>query len=227
MKPPLKERFKAEIQKIKQMNFREKREYIWEYYKLQIIGGIIAALLIGSLVNDTIINPPARSALTIAWMAGFEMTENLEALTDKIYPVVVDYTQNETLHLLNFNMIGDPQHDMAQHQRFSAMTAAQEIDIVIGDFNINETTEVANLGIAPAWTFMDLRPVLTELGISSENLLFFEEEGHPPLAFAIPIAETPAFANLGISTENRYFAIVINTLRYDAVIAAFRELWGI
>ncbi|MCL2016803.1 MAG: hypothetical protein FWG68_11220 [Defluviitaleaceae bacterium] len=226
MKPPLKERFAAEMQKIREMAWRERREYIWDYYKLHIIGGLLFIFLGGSILNDTVINPPASSVLTIAWMAGFEMEENLNALSDTIYPIVVDYTQNETLHILNFNMIGDPQHDMAQHTRFSAMTAAQEIDIVIGTFAFNETTEVPNLGIAPAWTFMDLRPVLAEIGVNSDNLLFFEEDDNPPLAFAIPLDETPAFANLGIATENRYLAIVVNTLRYDAVVTALRELWA-
>ena len=42
----LKDSFREEKRKLKDMNFRDKLWYIWEYYKIPIIGVIVAVALI-------------------------------------------------------------------------------------------------------------------------------------------------------------------------------------
>ena len=222
----MKERFNAEWKKIKAMEGPVKREYIWDYYKIHIIATIIVLAMLGSILNDTVINPPPRSALTIAWMSPFEPEPALRSLSEALYPAIVDNPARQTVQVMSFFMIGDPQHDMAQHQRFSAMSAARELDIIIGDFTEFEGDQnLVGLGLAPSWVFHDLRPILAEAGLNSENLLFGETDEGEELAFGISLEGSTLFEELGISTTGRYLGVVVNTDRYEAVIEAIRKLW--
>jgi len=227
---PMKVRFREELQKIKSMQGREKRQYIWDYYKFHIIGTIIGVLMLGSLINDTIINPPPSSALTIAWMAGFELDERLNALEDVLHPIVVGDTDRERIMIIPFHIVGEPQNDMAQMQRFQAMLAAREIDIVIGHYEhvIDEEMDidVRRLGLAPAWGFSDLRPILVEAGVTADAFIFcYDEEYGVPFAFATPLEGSALFTALEIPTEDRYLGVIVNTARHEQVVAAIHALW--
>ena len=224
----VKDRIRAEWKKIMDMKGKTRREYIWDYYKIPIIAFIIGSWMVGSIINDVFINPPPGSVLTIAWMAGWEPEERLDELRDVLYPLVVEDPNRETVNILTFFMGVDPQHDMAMHTRFAAMTAAAEIDIVIGNFMHHEEEELMGLGIAPAFSFLDLRTMFAEAGISPpDEFLFFDGEGvdDPPLAFGIPMDSADFFTNMGFSAEDRYLGVIMNTQRNEEVISAIRLLW--
>jgi len=224
MNETMKERFLAELQKIKAMEGRVKREYIWDYYKIPIIAAIIGLFMLGSLLNDTVINPPPRSALTIAWMASFEVDTTLNSLGEALYPAVVEDPDRQTVQVMSFLLGGDPQMDMANHQRFAAMTAAREIDIIIG--HVAEFEEdVIGLGIAPSWVFADLHPILSDVGIPPENLLLGVSDEGEALAFGISMEGSVLFEALGITAEGAYLGVLVNTDRREAVVEALRKLW--
>lgn len=216
-----KERTHAEIEKIKAMKGRVRREYIWDYYKIHIIGGAVLFFMLGTFVNDIFINPPPSSNLTIAWMSGFELHETLSEFGEVFYPTMVEDPRRETVAILSFVLSGEPQHDMAQHTRFAAMTAASDIDIVIGELTDTEGGQM--LGISHVWMFRDLQPMLEEVGIYSEDLLFYETE-YGPIAFAIPLDSSPIFSEF-FNAENRFLAVLSNTVRYEEVLEALRLLW--
>jgi len=222
----MKEKLRAEWKKIQSIKGREKWEYIWGYYKIHIIATAAALLMTGSIVNDVFINPPPDSVLTIAWMGGFELEGRLDTLRNSLYPILVDDTANETVHILTFLLTGaDPQQDMAQHTRFSAMTAARELDIVIGTLEHNEEVDIMALGMAPSWFFYDLRPFLAEAGIEPEGLVFHEDEEGTPIAFAIPLDGSVLLEEAGIATEGRWLGVIGNTQREEAVVKAIRALF--
>jgi len=221
----MKEKLRAEWKKIQSMKGREKWEYIWGYYKIHIIGISAVLLVAGSIINDTIINPPPNSVLTIAWMGGFELDGRLDELRDALYPMLVEDPGSETVHVLTFFITGDdPQQDMAQHTRFSAMTAARELDIVIGTLVHNEEADIMALGLAPSWFFHDLRPFLAEAGIEPDGVIFHDDEEGNPVAFAIPTEGSAIFEDVGISTEGRWLGVVGNTQREEAAVKAIRAL---
>ncbi|MCL2400631.1 MAG: hypothetical protein FWC91_12910 [Defluviitaleaceae bacterium] len=224
-------RIRAEWQKIRSMQGRERREYIWDYYKFHIIGTIIGVLLVGSIVNDTIINPPPRSALTIAWAAGFEPHYRLDRLTYILNPAIVQESSRNTVQIISFVIGGDPQMSMAIHQQFFAMSAANELDIVVG--NISQRDDgLQMLGIAPLMAFRDIRPTLEEVGIFTDandllydNLVFYKGEGYEtPIAVAISLDGNSVFDDAGLITENRFLGIMGNSLRDEAVVKAIQVL---
>ena len=197
---------RAEWKKIMAMESREVRwQYIWDYYKFNILGAAFALFLIGSATNDLLINPPPRSVLTIAWMTGFEPEHRLDMLREVLYPVLVENPRRETVEILSFVMTDDPQIHMAQLARLSTLLAARQLDIVIGNLveadeatgGDREDENIEMLGMVPLWAVDDLRSL----------------EGNA------------LFAELGFNTEGRYFGIISSTERYEAVHEAINVLW--
>ena len=220
----MKEALRKELQKIRSLKGKEKWEYIWDYYKLHIIGTIILLWISGSIINDTIINPPPQSVLTIAWMAGFEPDDRLNALSVALYPKLEELVENpgrEAVQVLNFFMGADPQLQMANHHRFAAMTAANELDIIIGTVVIHEEERIT-LGLAPTWGLRDIRTYIPEA--NAEGLLFYESEEYGTIAFAVPLEGSAFFNTLGLQTENVYLGIMINSLREEAVQLALHAI---
>ena len=221
----MKENLRAEWKKILGLKGAERREYIWTYYKIHIIATLATVFIVGSIINDTIINPPPTPILTIAWM-GFEFDESLDAVREALNSAMIEEPENEVVHILTFFTLGDPQHDMAQQQRFVAMAAANELDIIVGEFHHIEEFDATSIGIAPADFFGDLRPFLSEAGVEPEGLRFHDNEFDGTVGFAIPIETSPVLQNVGVFLENRYLGVVVNTLRDEAVTDAIRVLWN-
>jgi len=131
---PFKEKVKIEIAKLRKMDFKTKMGYIWEYYKLLLIGLVIFLIIIGSLINTWFINPPPDTALFISWNTGFIFDEHVNELTDTLNDRLIDEKENATVVISP--MIGgdaDPTLAMANTQRLVAMVAAGQIDIFILD----------------------------------------------------------------------------------------------
>ena len=225
MRPSLKERFKAEIKKMRAMEFRVLREYIWDYYKLHIIAGLIIAILVGNFLNDTIINPPARPVLTIAWMGPPLIEDASDAFSRSLSDLLEDPAR-EAVNIANFTPIGDMQFDIANSQRFAAMTAAREIDLIIAPYYYFEPDELGDgghmMGIAGIFSFMDIKP-LFPVNSNTELLTLTNEDGSE-INFA-PVSEF--FLNeFGLNFSNLYLGVTINTRRLENVTRALEIIYG-
>ena len=218
----LKEKIYAEWQKIKALDKQARREYIWDYYRAPFVGLLIILLMLALLINDIYINPPVRPVLAIAWTAEFEQQERFDALRDYLQPHIVYNPDRESVYIFSFIYTGDSEFDAAQFMRFSSMLAAGELDIVIGNFVHNEETGAMGLRMINARYLSELRPVLTEAGVSTDELLIYEEES---LAFAVSIKNSPLFSDLGFGLDERYLGIMYNSRRPEAVLKAIRAIW--
>ncbi|MCL1998123.1 MAG: hypothetical protein FWG65_05070 [Turicibacter sp.] len=206
---------KKELEKLREMSLRQKLDYIWEYYKLHIIGTAIFASLAGMVINDMVINPPPTSALTIGWLVGNESDERLSELADVLEPTIVGY--NEIVSVVNFTLTNTFQLDIARQTLFAAMTTAAELDIIIGDLAVGGRDSER----LPPDVFKDLEALFYEAGVSTEGLLFYDG-----VAFAIALEKSPIFTELGFDYEGRYFGVIINSERDYAVLEAIRILWA-
>lgn len=220
----------AEWRKIQSMKGKERRGYIWDYYKIPIIGTIIGVWIVGSIINDTIINPPPRSALTIAWMTGFEHEYRLDALSQILSPFILEEYSRETVQVQSFITGGDPQINMAMNQRFTAMSAANELDIIIGNV-IERDDGIITIGLAPTMAFQDIRPLLEEAGVFADtdnllfdNMIFDENEEEVTVAVAVYLDEIAAFDEAGIDTEGLFLGVMVNSRRDEAVLKAIQVL---
>jgi len=131
---PFKEKVKIEIAKLRKMDFKTKMEYIWEYYKLLLIGLVIFLIIIGGLINTWFINPPPDTALFISWNSGFIFDEHIDELTNILNSRLIEEKENSTVVISPMLFgDGDPTLEIANSQRLVAMVAAGQIDIFILD----------------------------------------------------------------------------------------------
>jgi len=202
---PFKEKVKLEIAKLRKMDFKTKMEYIWEYYKLLLIGLVIVLIIIGSLINTWFINPPPDTALFISWNTGFVFDDYLEELTGALNQRLIDEKENATVVISP--MIGgdaDPTLEMANSQRLVAMVAAGQIDIFILDAAMLKDYSL-NGFVQPLDTLLaEVRSIdPAAFGRVEENLVYAmheAEEGVPgSRIMGVDVSGIP------LMTENVYF----------------------
>ena len=133
-----KERLHEEAAKLKEMSFKDKFWYIWEYYKFPIIGVIIAVFLVGSIgsamyknrfdtaLSCAVLNSRYDSdALTVDqyFNEGFRAFIGLDENTK----IDVDYSMSPTFDESAMN-----EYSYAELAKLTAMISSKGLDVMIG-----------------------------------------------------------------------------------------------
>ncbi|MDR0999709.1 MAG: hypothetical protein LBL96_02740 [Clostridiales bacterium] len=205
MRDKIKDFWRIESAKMKDMSMKDKAGYIWEYYKFPIIGFIIGAIIIGSVVNG-ILNPPKDTFAQIVYYGGYFADDMLlkvetsiadaamtdeEKLSDAVYSTVI------------YGATGDTQADMANSQKFMVMVAAAELDIIV--FNKFELESLKNSEM-----LIDITTVMDEELQSRVGDLLIDN-------VALDISENLFFRSAGLNTEDMRVGVIVNTARLDNV----------
>lgn len=133
---PVMDEFKEERAALKHGTPKQKIVYIWDYYRWYIIGGIIAAICVFTLVRDIVNHKD--SGFYVCLLNGAQ----------------IDFLQNETENMKNFAeyasidmeeyqvifdtsiQIGKPgADDFTSAQKLMVYIASQEIDVIATDVN--------------------------------------------------------------------------------------------
>jgi len=131
---PFKVQYRMEMAKIREMPFKKKAEYIWEYYKIPILVFAGILFILGSLINIWFINPPPTTVLLVSWNATFAPDVLLTDLAEVLDERIVDEKKNERVEVISIwisEEAGDPMMNMGNMQRLVAMVAAGTIDVFI------------------------------------------------------------------------------------------------
>ena len=133
-----KERLHEEAAKLKEMSFKDKFWYIWEYYKFPIIGVIIAVFLVGS-IGSAMYNNRFDTALSCAVL---NSRYDSDALTvdqyfnegfrafiglDENTKIDVDYSMSPTFVESAMN-----EYSYAELAKLTAMISSKGLDVMIG-----------------------------------------------------------------------------------------------
>lgn len=125
---PLRERLQS-------MTFREKIDYLWEYYKLQffaIIGAIIAVIYIISSVTGN--KEPALNVVFVGETVNITAIDELnQQVNEAIIPEEERDDQEISLQFVNLSEAGGPQQSMAEVQKFTTLLAADAYDVIIAE----------------------------------------------------------------------------------------------
>lgn len=216
---PFKVKVRIEIAKLRKMGFKEKLEYLWEYYKPLIFGIVIFLGVTGSFINIWFINPPPQTALLIEWSANVVLDWQLDALSEILVEHLVDEEDNGVVTaILFFEVTDDPQMQMAMVSRRMAMISAGEIDVLVQ--NSEQLNETAQQGIV-----LPLDYILAEIqsrypmifDIVEERLIYalydpFEDGGEERI-MGIDISGSPLLQELYFYGEDLIFSVVTNSSR--------------
>ncbi|MCL2362083.1 MAG: hypothetical protein FWC73_09755 [Defluviitaleaceae bacterium] len=224
--------FRTEWGKLKVMNFTDKRQYIWEYYKVQIIALILAIAAILYMVNTMILNPPKRDYLYIAWQGNIIHSEPLDELGTRLDVIVEEYKRYQ-VSIRSYLLTGDPQMDQALITRFFAMMQVGDMHGVMG-------SSANMLGMAQDGIVKPVHEILVyveamnpelhaHLAMRAPIMVFVPEHGEDgtPImdTMAISLHGAPMLIELGIPSEDLYLSIISNSTHYYELAKALVEMF--
>jgi len=229
---PLKERWKTEVARLREMTFREKVQHIWEYYRLHLLALAVILIITGSLINVWLINPRQKTVLFVAWNAGFAMHEQLNAVADVLADGIANNNKRETVEVsLFFAPEGDPQSEMASTMRLTAMVAAGAIDVFILDNEL--LVEYTERGlIQPVEEMLaGLRTadplVYAEVDDRLDYVLHTSEEKTPDgRLMGVDISNSPLLSELGFNQGQLWFCVSASSDNLDNIEPALAILLG-
>ncbi|MCL2363047.1 MAG: hypothetical protein FWC71_00105 [Defluviitaleaceae bacterium] len=181
-----------EIAKMRAMNFTDRRQYIWEYYKMHIIGLLIGIFALGAFINTMFINPAPRDYLYIAWLGPQPEIGQLEALAQALQPLVPE-DLHEVVSVHSYAASFDPMMNTVLQQRFATMVQIGGMDAIL-------TTSVGVQELIDALDW--LRPI-------------YELPGAP---IAVSLYGSPLLYEVGIDSYDLYLSMLINTANVDRIL---------
>jgi hypothetical protein len=164
----LRQATREEIEKLKKMNFHEKRQHIWEYYKVQLffIGLII---VIAFMITNRILNPPKENYLYIAWMGPMINPALLTEMGERL-KIIVDDTERQQVTVISYAATNDHVVNNTMQTRLAAMIRVGDVDVILTTENgIRELTEFEWIRPGSAVSLAGSR-MLEEIGINSDDL---------------------------------------------------------
>jgi hypothetical protein len=216
--------FKREHAKLKEMSFAEKRWYIWEYYKLHIIGTIVGVIFFGSLINIWL-NPPPDNFVYVAWLGVPASAERLDFLADEL-SVVIDDPENYAITITNYTQIEhSPGYNQAMQTRFFSWLQLGELDVIITTrMGVNEIAIEGLIRpvneVVDYWNSRNPRNPLGDriTTLRAEDFVQFDEfiqfrEDDEREIVAISLAGSPLLERAGIDSELAYLCLVVNSSR--------------
>jgi len=205
--------FSVERAKLREMNFTEKRQYIWEYYKLQMFVTLFGLLIIGSFINSVFINPPKDDYLHIAWMAFPLHFERLNIMRDNLDVILVDPSRTE-IAVRCYSLTGDFQIDQAVITQLHARLMIGEIDA--GIITREQMLEMAEAGMIRPMdgVLYDLNRLFPYLDAEERLEIItydFLDEGYVTNIVGINLANSNIINEMDVRGEYLYFVIMINS----------------
>lgn len=185
-------------------------EHIWEYYKVPLFGLLAILFIIWALDIPSLLTKPAAT-----WNV-YEV--NSTSSSEQVEQRLEDYQGLQAGQGIAFEVFFDDSITFSlrdpgltgfdQMAKFTALIAAKEIDILIGDFAV-----VEHYGSRGG--FVDLAELIHEgtLAEWKENLVYLEDAsgGKKALAIRLPLAEEK-LAAIPLHSENK--EISVDFLKY-------------
>lgn len=221
-----KERFKEETAKLKNMTWKDKLWYIWEYYKFPIIGVALAIFLVTSIgtamynnrfdtaLSCVILNSKVTSddpPVNNYFNEGFRQFINLDENTK----IDVDYSMS-----ISFDESAMTEYSYAEMAKLTAIISSKELDIMIAS---PETIDhYGTMG-----GFMDIKetlpPDLYEKVKDSLYVTASDETGEET-ACGIRLSETDFQAKTGLIVKDPVIAILGNSTHIENSIQLIRYI---
>ncbi|MDR0271870.1 MAG: hypothetical protein LBI27_00935 [Clostridiales bacterium] len=199
----MKKNLQTEIKKLREMNFAEKRWYIWEYYKFHIGGLIVLFFIMVSIINS-ILNPKPDEYLYIAWLNIPAQSWQIEELARGL-SVITEDPERQAVTITNYSETQDTRINAALETRFNALLLMGAMDVLI---TTREGVE-AVFEIEEDFRFIRSLDEISQIYLTEERALLIEGE-----IFAISLEGSPLLEYYEIDSSDAYLCVIINTERF-------------
>ena len=188
---------------IKNMTRKQKKEYIWEYYRYHIISVVFVLFLGGYSIYE--VSQRKEMSLSIALTGGVTSMENMDEISDYLNETLLTEEQRKDYQVLvqsiPFNSSNqDPGFEFAQ--KLVVLVAAGEIDLIVVDEPTFEDFYKEGYFLP-----------LNELQVDLTTFDVVERNG---LAYGILIEEFELFEDI-FPMEGWVLAAIVNGNRQDEV----------
>lgn len=121
----------SEKEKLSEMNFKKKLEYLWEYYRVHAFATIAVGILVFYIIK-TIVTPDIKTQLYVAIINNSIETTALEELQIEVEELLQINPDSEDIVInSSFYFNGTPDYEMNMRQALVAYISAQDVDIII------------------------------------------------------------------------------------------------
>ncbi|MBZ9687047.1 hypothetical protein G9F72_012005 [Clostridium estertheticum] len=206
---------------IKSMSNKKKAEYIWEYYKLHIIGVLAVIFIIASIIHGQITKIDYVFNLTLV---GNNIDENKKTEVEKqLGSIVIKEGEGKKQALMDVIPLegsskANASMSSASTQKFIAKISVGEIDVVILDKGMAQTYAKQDM-----FSRLDNIKELDLAGIKNEKI---EATGSDNIkaVYAINAENIKILKDTGFDTENMVIAIISSCKQKDKAATVIKWL---
>ncbi|MCJ7688715.1 MAG: hypothetical protein MUO60_05270 [Clostridiaceae bacterium] len=206
---------------LKSMSKKKKAEYIWDYYKLHIIGALVVICIVGSMIHSRITKVEyVFSLTTIGTVVDQNKKNELEKQLTSI--VVKDgETRKKAVVYVTPSVGSNNQGNIMPNeymQRFVAMISVGKLDLIFLDKSIVEN-------LAKQDVLLKLNNI-TGLNLDSIKNEKIEVSGsdNKRAVYAIDAKDIKIFKDLGIDTNNKVLGIISSCKQKDKSVSVLKWL---
>lgn len=222
--PKMQRAFQKETMRFRDLTFKKKLEYIWDYYKWYFVFAA-CFITIAVITVPTIIYNQKEVALYAVFLNSNIPSQDETTLMD-------DYVENKQIEMDNKRLVLDTSmhinranpSEVASHssQKMLALFASKSMDVVIED---EENVKF----YAKENTYVDLRDVITEEQLSRYEPLFYTaksgDEGETGV-FAVNVTDSPVLQSDNVFDDPVYFSITVHSQQVDNALRFLDYLMG-
>lgn len=217
-KPPLDSEVSVK-ETFKSLSGKKKIEFIYDYYKLPIIGTLLAIIIISYMAYSFVTKQDTYCNIT--YYGSTINTDNFNKIKDILNENILGDDKKSTIFtdslLISANSnYGD---DPTTTQAFAIKLAANEIDILLVEKNNFEYFAANNM-------LLDLNSLegFNSLNISEDELVTAKDETGNDNLYGIKVDNLNLLKNSGFNNENTILCIAISSNRHEEVIKVLNEL---
>lgn len=219
----LKEEWKTEKGKMKNMSFKDKLWYIWEYYKVHILAvflfGCIIAVIGNSIYRSTFETELYCVVINNASGQGL----NTDILTKEFHEYM-NFTDKQEITVESSSITyGDnsTEYNYASMAKISALVASKGLDLMICDIeNMEHYAQLSG--------FLDLEQELPPdiLELVRDRLYYATDESGTPYACGLSLDGTDFAKETNLSMDSILLGIVGNTPHRENIFALLRYIFA-
>ncbi len=212
----------TEKEKLREMNFKGKMNYLWEYYKLHALAVVAAIALIIYFVY-TILNPTVVPRFYAAMINNTIDSNVLDQYSEAFSKKLALNPERETIELnTTFSFGVDDQYTATMRQVLVTYIQAKEIDAIIAPESIFKDYAYSGM----FFELSDQLPTDIYSSLTDHFYLTDTEDDSQKKVYGIYLTDTKLYQSYADNTDPYILGIVINAQNKDNTIEFIRYLFN-
>lgn len=225
----LKDDLKEERSKLKEMGWRDKLWYIWEYYKIPIISVVIVLFLISS-IGTAIYNNRYDTALSCIILNSRPAGESntVDDYFDQGFRQYLGLTEDSKIDVdysmsLSFDESAMNEFTYAELAKITAMISSKELDVMIG-----KQDTIDHYGAMGGFTDLEkLLPPDVYDKVKDNIYTVTNQETGEKVACGLFMGETDFCEKTGLLLDKPILTVMSNSTHTDTCVELIRYVFGL